>query len=122
MINTKRIVQVAAIDLLSLYALILKVAGKTLTIAVSTDVLGDYEIEEAPSTDAYIADQPVKTMDFATGVSAADVYFVADYEFAGFTVNGAAVTPTGDEIAADGRSLYLASLSGGAITITAQGV
>lgn len=122
MINTNRIVQVAAIDLLSLYALILKVAGKTLTVAVAADVEGDYEVTSNPSTDALIADQPVKSLDFASGVSAAAVYFVPSYDYAGFTIDGAAVTASGDEVEADGRSLYLATLSSGDVTIEAVGV
>ena len=36
MINNDRIVQVAAVDLLSLYATMLKVAGTTLTVADAT--------------------------------------------------------------------------------------
>ena len=122
MINQNRIVQVAAIDLLSLYALILKVAGKTLTVAVSTDVEGDYSVTENPSTDALIADQPVKSLDFASAVTAAEVYFVPSYDYAGFTINGAAVTTTGDTVEADGRSLYLATLSSGDVSIELVGV
>ena len=45
MINTDRIVPVMAIDLLSLYGLILKVAGTTLTVADATDTDGNFELD-----------------------------------------------------------------------------
>lgn len=121
MINLDRIVPITATDLLSLYALILKVAGVTITAAETAEP-GVFEIEEAPESGSIIANEPVKTLDFASGVSAATVYFVPAYDYAGFTVNGAAVTTTGDDVEADGCSLYLATLSSGAVSIEAKGV
>lgn len=121
MINNDRIVQVTATDLLSLYALILKVAGTTLTVANAANP-GEFEVAEAPQSGSLIASEPVKALDFGADVSAATVYFVPSYDYEGFKVNGTAVTTSGAEVKADGRSLYLATLSGGAVSIAAQGV
>ena len=121
MINNDRIVQVTATDLLSLYALILKVAGTTLTVEEAA-APGVFEVAAAPQSGSLIANEPVKNLDFASGVSAATVYFVPAYDFEGFSINGAAVTTSGADVEADGRSLYLATLSAGAVTIAAQGV
>lgn len=121
MINKDRIVQVTAVDLISLYALILKVAGTTLTVANAVNP-GEFEIEEAPQSGSLIASEPVSSLDFASGVSAATVYFVPAYDYKGFTANGAAVSVSGDTVKPDGRSLYLATLSGGSVSIAAQGV
>ena len=117
MINTDRIVPVTVTDLLTLYGNILTIAGETVA-AVQATTPGKFEVSEA-ATDL-IAAEPVKTMDFAEGVSAATVYFIADYNYAGFTVDGVAVTATGD-VEADGRTLYKAELADGAITITKIG-
>ena len=121
MINKDRLVQVAATDLLSLYGLILKVAGTTLTVANAAHP-GEFEVAEAPGSGSLIASEPVKSLDFGSGVSSCTVYFVPAFDYAGFKVNGTAVETSGAEVEADGRSLYLATLSGGAVSIAAQGV
>ena len=121
MINTDRIVPVTAIDLLSLYGLILGQSGKTLTVANANDSEGDFEVTEAPGSGSLIASEPVKSLDFATGVSAATVYFVPTLDYVGFSVNGEAVTTTGDTVNPDGRTLYLATLSSGGVSIAKQG-
>ena len=54
-------------------------------------------------------------------MSAATVYFVPAYDFAGFKIDGTAVTATGN-VEADGRTLYLATLATGAVTITKVGL
>ena len=120
MINNDRIVAVTAVDLLSLYATMLAVAGTTLTIAQAANP-GEFEIAETPESGSIIANEPVSALDFASGVSAATVYFVPAYDFKGFTLNGAAATMAGDEIAADGRTLYLATLASGTVTIAKKG-
>ena len=121
MINNDRIVQVSSIDLLSLYATILKVAGTTLTVEDAVNP-GIFEVDEAPQSGSLIASEPVASLDFASGVSSATLYFVPSYDYKGFTINGTAVVTTGDTVKADGRSLYLATLSGGGISIAAKGV
>lgn len=118
MINKDRIVQITNCDLISMYGLILKQTNETLAAVDSGTVDGQFEITEAATP--LIADEPVKSVDFASGVTAATLYFVPAYDYAGFTVDGAAVTPTGD-VEADGRTLYKAVLADGAVTITNVG-
>ncbi len=118
MINTDRIVPVTTVDLISLYGLILQQNNATLAKVSSGTVEGDFNITAASTP--LIADEPVKTVNFASGVSSATLYFVPSYDYAGFTINGAAVTPTGD-VEADARTLYKAVLGSGAITITKVG-
>lgn len=117
MINTERIVPVTAIDLLSLYGLILAQNVSGLTALDATDP-GVFEVESA--SNALIADEPIASLDFASGVSTATVYFVPAYNYVGFTQNGAAITNTGD-VDPDGRSLYKAELGSGSVTITKVG-
>lgn len=117
MINQDRIVPVTATDLLSLYGVILTVGGKTLTVAQATNPA---QFNIASASGDLIANEPVATCDFASGVSTANIYFVPAYNYAGFTVNGASVETTGD-VVADGKTLYLAALASGAVTITKVG-
>ncbi len=121
MINKDRIVPVQKIDLLSLYGLILQQSNATLAAVDSATVEGDFEITAAATP--LIADEPVKSVDFASDVSTATLYFVAAYDYAGFTINEAAVTPTVPEegILADGKTLYKAELASSAIEITKVG-
>lgn len=120
MINANRVVPVEKIDLITLYGTILKCSNVTLTVAEAEDAAGNFELAEAPQSGSVIANEPVSTFDFAEGISAATVYFVPAYDYAGFTVDGAAITNSGD-VDADGCSLYLATLSGGTVTITKVG-
>lgn len=123
MINTERIVPIQAMDLLTMYSIILNLAEKTVTALVATDTLGDYEITENPSG-AVLADQPVQSLDFGEDVTAATVYFVPAYDYTGFTINGVAVTPADGsaEVVADGRTLYSATLASGDVTIAQIGL
>lgn len=118
MINTDRIVPIQKIDLISMYGLILKQSSATLAKVSASDVEGDFEITSASTP--LIADQPVKSVDFASGVSTATLYFVPAFDYEGFTINGASVTPTGD-VNADGYTLYKAALASNAVTITKVG-
>lgn len=116
MINTERIVPVTQIDLISLYGLILKLSQSTAPTALNaTTVNGQFTVAEAGT---YIASEPVQTLDFTA--ASGTVYFVPAYDYSGFTVNGAAVTPTGD-VLADARTLYKAVLGSGNVTITQVG-
>lgn len=117
MINKDRIVPVTATDLLTLYGLILKIGSVNVTKLEATNTEGDFAVAAAGTL---LANEPVKTLDFASDVSTASVYFVPAYDYEGFKINGTAVTPTGT-VEADGRTLYLAALSSGAVTITKIG-
>lgn len=124
MINTDRIVPVTATDLISLYGLILKMDSNNSSLAAldasTTD--GQFEVTST-SGSLLIADEPVQALDIATGVSAVTIYFVPAYDYAGFTVNGAAATidSDSDAVSPDGRTLYKAVLASGEITITKVG-
>jgi hypothetical protein len=118
MINKNRIVPIQAVDLISMYGLILRQSVSTLAKVSAETVDGQFEISEADTP--LIADEPVKSVDFASGVSTATLYFVPAFDYVGFEINGEAVVPTG-EVVADGRSLYKAALASGAVTITKVG-
>lgn len=116
MINNDRIVPVQKIDLLSLYGTILGILGDEYKVLQTTNVLGDFIVEEDDKL--YLANQPVKTLDFADGVESATVYFIPDYAFAGFSINGTA-TEVETEIKPDGVTLYVAELKNSAVTVIA---
>lgn len=116
MINNDRIVPVQKIDLLSLYGTIYNLLDESgITPLVSTDVLGDFIVEE---NGTYLANQPVKTCDFADSVTSAVVYFIPDFAFVGFSINGTAAEVEA-EIQPDGVSLYKAVLADSAVTVSA---
>ena len=122
MINKDRIVPVQATDLLSLYSVILAQDSNNSSLEkLSAKEIGEFQI--TANSKLYIADEPVKSIDIdatASSVSATSVYFVPAYDYAGFTIDGVAVTPTGS-VVADGHTLYNAVLATGAITITKIG-
>lgn len=118
MINTDRIVPVMATDLLTLYGNIFKIAGETITALQAVSV-GVFELTAEASGDQ-LAAEPVETLDFADGVSAATVYFIPALNYQGFTIAGAATTPEGD-VVADGSTLYKAELADSAVTISKVG-
>ena len=120
MINKDRIVPVQKIDLLTLYGTVLSVASVSYGV-ISSDVEGDFSVTGTGDAGVKLANQPVKSLDFASGVTAGTVYFVAAYDYEGFKVAGSAATiaDASAEVKADGASLYKAVLSGGEITFTA---
>lgn len=118
MVNNDRIVSIQKIDLLSMYGTILTIASVSFTVLATSDVLGDFSVTGSGAAGNKLANQPVKTLDFASGVTGATVYFVAAYDYAGMTIAGVATTPTGT-VNPDGVTLYKAVLSSGAVTITA---
>lgn len=123
MINDKRIVPVQAIDLISLYGLILKQDTTNNSTLAALNAVNPGEFVVTSGSAPLLAAEPVKTLDIdatASSVSAATVYFVPAYDYAGFSIDGAKVTPTGS-VNPDGRTLYKAVLATGAITITKVG-
>lgn len=116
MINTNQIVPVTALDLLTLYSVILKAANVSVTKLAGAD--GAYSVA---ANGTYLADAPVETLDFASTASAATVYFVPGYDFTAIKIAGTAqtfVTPPDP----DGRTLYSAALSSGSVTLTKVGL
>jgi hypothetical protein len=117
MINNDRIVPIQKIDFLSMIGTILTLTQNDYTVLKTSSIDGAFSVTE-DSDVLLLANQPVKTLDFAAGVTSASVLFVAAYDFAGFTVNGTAVTPLGT-VNPDGISLYVATLHvGGGVSIT----
>ena len=122
MINNDRIVPVQAIDLISLYALILTMNSNNSSL-VALDATDPEEFTQSTNSAIAIADEPLASLNFASGVTAGTVYFVPAYDYVGFSINGVAETPAegSDAVVADGRTLYKAVLSSGDITITQVG-
>lgn len=123
MINKDRIIPVQATDLLSLYSVVLKMDSNNATLAKldALDVDGNFKVTSGSAP--LICSQPVETIDIdatASSVSAATIYFVPAYGYVGFSIDGTAVEVTGD-IEADGASLYVATLSGGSISVAKIG-
>ena len=126
MINTDRIVPITKEDLISMYGLILLQNSSNSGLAKLTalDVEGDYQIKT--NSAVLIADQPVKSVDIdatASSVSAATIYFVPAFDYAGFTVDGAAATIADNDVVVnpDGHTLYKAVFGSSTVTITKAG-
>lgn len=118
MINNERIVPIQKIDRLSAIGEILALTNTSYTVLKSADVTGNFTVTGSGSAGNFLANQPVKTLDFAAGVTSATVYFIPDYAYAGMKIAGTATTPT-ETVVADGATLYKAVLSSSTVTITA---
>lgn len=122
MINKNRIVPVTAIDLLSLYAVILFQNGdnSSMTKLAASTIEGDFAIS---STGVKLCDQPLKKATFGSSITSGTIFFVPAYDYEGFAKTGATLTVTAPDegIIKDGRTLYKASLSTNALTITKVG-
>ena len=121
MINKDRVVATTAIDLITLYSRIFAIAGVTVSAIEAKNPNGEFEISEDPAN-AVLASEPVKSLDFAAGATAAVVYFAPTYDYEGFKIEGAAVEASGDEVIADHANLYKATLATGAVTIEKVGL
>ena len=117
MINNDRIVPVTKIDLLSLYGLIIKARGTSVTAINASDVDGDFTQSANGTT---FASQPVKSYTFGASVTSATVYFVPAYDFKGFSKTGATITENGT-VEKDSATLYVATLASGTVTYTKAG-
>lgn len=124
MINTDRIVPVQATDLITLYGVILAQNSNNASLTkLASKGLGEFQITSGSAP--LLANEPAVTIDIdktASSVSACTVYFVPAYDYAGFTVDGTAVTTAGAEVVADGCSLYKAVLATNTITISKVGL
>lgn len=116
MINKDRVVATTAIDLITLYSRVFAIAGTTVTKIDALNPEGDFEITSNPAN-AVLASEPVKSLDFGAGATAAVVYFAPTYDYEGFKIAGVAVTSTGDDVVKDHANLYKATLSSGAVAI-----
>ena len=114
MVNNDRIVPIQKIDFLSMIGTVLALAGEDVDVLPASTVNGQFSVS---ANGDYLANQPVKLLDFASGASAATVLFVAAFDYQGFTVAGAAAET--DPINPDGITLYKATLASGAVTVEA---
>jgi hypothetical protein len=121
MINNDRIVSITKIDLISNYGLMLVLSlGESAPEKIDAkDVDGNFV--QATNNKTVLCSEPVKTFDFASTATAGTVYFVPALDYAGFTTNCSTPTVSGDTVAADGRSLYSATLSSGTVTFAKIG-
>jgi len=124
MINNDRIVPIQKYDFLSMIGIILAIGGTSYTVLASSDVEGTFEVTGTGAAGTIIANQPVKTLDFKTGVTGGTVYFVPAFDFDGITVAGAAATfddsgLDNEDVVKDGITLYKAVLASGEVTLTA---
>ena len=118
MINKDRIVPIEQIDFLSMIGTVMTIAGVTYTSGV-TDTEGNLTVTGSGDVGNVLANQPITTADFATGVTAGVLYFVPDYKFSGFKVAGVAVEAEGVTPDYKGVALYKATLSSGTVTVAA---
>lgn len=121
MINNDRVVPIEKMDLLTMIGTILSLIGTSYAVITSADVEGTFSVTGSGAAGNKLADQPVKTLDFASGVTGGTVFFVADYAFAGITVAGAAATIADGSVTVnpDGVTVYKAVLSSGEVAISA---
>lgn len=119
MINTDRIVPVQKIDLLTLWSGVLSIANVSATKLAST---GIGEFSQTTNSATVICNEPVKSLNFGSSVTAATVYFIPDPSFTAdsFTKTGATLTTSGT-VDADGVTLYTATLSTNALTYAKVG-
>lgn len=119
MINKDRIVPVTGIDLISLYGLIIKITGNLpgdLQTVETDSVDGTFTIKNSDliSEPYRICSEPVKSFAITDAddlPSEFNIYFVPAYDYTGFTADGTALTVMGDEVEADGKTLYVLSRS-----------
>ena len=123
MINKDRIVPVVKTDLLSVYGTMINLSGYTCNILKSSDIPGNFSVTGSGEVGVLFCDQPVKTLDFSADITDCVVYFVADYDFDGLTVDGAAPTfgegYTNDTIIPDCTTLFRTLLNLGTVTVMA---
>lgn len=121
MINNDRIVPVQKIDFLSFIGTVLGLIGTSYGVLSASDVAGDFEVTGSGAVGNKLANQPVKSLDFKSGVTGGTVYFVAAYDYEGIKVAGSAATIAEGSatVNPDGITLYKAVLSSGSVTITA---
>lgn len=126
MINANRIVPITKEDLISMYGLIIKQNSSFSALAKLAAATIDGEFTVTTNNGILMADQPVKKCNIAataSSVSACTVFFVADYAYEGFSIDGVAEEPASGsvDVVADGHTLYKAVLASGDITITKVG-
>lgn len=119
MINSDRIVPVEKVDLITLYGNIMALAGTS--VAKIDGEQGVMEVTGSGSVGNKLASEPLKSCDFADGVTAGVVYFIPAYDYVGFSIDGTAVVTAGAEVDVESVNLYTATLSSSTVTIAKVG-
>ena len=118
MINKDRIVPIIKTDWLTAVGTMLAIANVSYGVVAASNVEGDFSVTGSGAAGNKLLNQPARAIDFTSGVTSATVYFVAGFDYKGFTKNGSALTNSGDVIK-DGVTLYKGVLSSSTVTITA---
>lgn len=124
MVNNDRIVPIMKIDFLSMIGTVMTLNSTSYGLLAAKDVDGNFDVTGSGAVGNKLANQPVKSLDFKSGVTSGTVYFVAAYDFEGLKVAGASATYDdsyldADDMKKDGITLYKAVLGSGTITLTA---
>ena len=75
MINNDRIVPVMKIDFLSLIGTVMELASISYNVLAATDTEGDFSVTGSGSAGTFLANQPVKTLNFPTAVTGGNGVF-----------------------------------------------
>lgn len=124
MVNNDRIVPIQKIDFLSMIGTVLTLNSTSFAVLAASSIEGAFSVTGTGAAGNFLANQPVQTLDFASGVTSGTVYFVPAYDFSAITVAGSAATIDDSGLALadvqpDGITLYKAVLGSGEVTITA---
>jgi len=118
-----KVVPVTAIDLISMYGLILKVNGVEVVALDERKADGTYR---GTSEGLTICSTPMKSFELGeTGNPSKTIYFVPSHDYVGFIGRNGAISATGDTVEPDGKTLYKAVTSftaGGSANITKVGL
>ena len=118
MINAERQVPVTEVSLLDMYFNVFAVAmGDDAPAKLEATNPGAFTV--STNSKVYLANEPVKTLNFGSGVTAGTVYFVPAYDYEGFALNDTATVTAGAEVKKSGYGFYKAVLSSSTVTITA---
>lgn len=124
MINKDRIVPVTKTDLLTLIGTVMALIGTSYTVLEADTIDGDFDLTGSGAAGTKLCAQPVKSLNFHTGVTSGTVYFVADYGFEGITFHEGNATFNSsnldnEDVLKDAATLYKAVLASSTITLTA---
>jgi hypothetical protein len=96
---------------------ILAIANVSTTAVAADNVEGDFTFSGSGSAGNKLANQPLRSGVIGGSVSSITVYFVASYDYKGFSKTGASITESGT-VKKDGITLHKAVLSSSTVTIT----
>lgn len=104
-----RIIPIERTNLINMYYTMMSIAGSAPTVLQATDP-GVFTIAAAG-----LCQEPVQSANVT--LASGSFYFVPAFDYVGLYISNALVTTTGDDVVADGTTLYKATVSSGAISI-----